>query len=199
MIKQQTPTPSLYQVKRTKPFPPVGLVLEQACPILSGSTYRSEPLMRPCTRTGRAQTCSSLVKANKLAAKCTANVTSFTIHPYMHPTSDKWHLSTGWAVPNPHSQTTADGHCKHVCFATRSENHKKRQTTKKHPTGYETDCGIFTENLWGGWVPNSSSCVPNLKALQWIVQKLVRFEIFTCEHFLWLFNYLIGKPKEVET
>ena len=39
---------------------------------------------------------------------------------------------------------------KHVCFATRSKNHKKRQTQQKtHPTtGYETDFGLFFAETW---------------------------------------------------
>ena len=36
------------------------LSLEQACPLLSGSTYRLAPAIRPRTRTGREQTCSIL-------------------------------------------------------------------------------------------------------------------------------------------
>ena len=42
---------------------------------------------------------------------------------------------------------------KAVCFVTRSENHRKRQTQqKKHPTGYETDFGHLAEIWWAGSV-----------------------------------------------
>ena len=68
-------------------------------------------------------------------------------------------------------------------------------TNKTHQTGFETDFGFFAE-IWSlsRIGSKSYSCVSNLRALQWIEQKLLRlFEISTCEHFLWLFNGSIGK------
>ena len=41
----------------------------------------------------------------------------------------------------------------------------------------------------------SSSFVPNLRAIHWIEQNLLRFEISTCEHFLWLLIDFIGNEE----
>ena len=38
------------------------VALEQACPLLSGSTYWLAPVIRPSTRTGREQTCSRVAQ-----------------------------------------------------------------------------------------------------------------------------------------
>ena len=60
---------------------------------------------------------------------------------------------------------------------------------KNTPNRFWTSCWNLVSKIGS----NSSSCVPNMRARQWIEQKFLRFEISTCEHFLWPFNDFIGK------